>query len=72
MYYCDNETVDGVEFPAMPQRLQGNDCVVADMSSNFLSRPLNVNRYAVIFVSPDIPLFRDNNVLTVLGWCPKE
>ncbi|KAI4114489.1 MAG: hypothetical protein LQ345_004739 [Seirophora villosa] len=56
VYYCDNETVDGVEFPALPQCLsqssQDQDdelLVVADMSSNFLSRRVDVSKYAVIF-----------------------
>jgi phosphoserine aminotransferase len=58
VYFCDNETVDGVEFPAFPKSLesQGEDeederLVVADMSSNFLSRKIDVSKYAVIFVS---------------------
>ncbi|MCJ1381033.1 Phosphoserine transaminase [Xylographa soralifera] len=56
VYYCDNETVDGVEFPSFPSVLQptGQDeedehLVVADMSSNFLSRHVDVHKYAVIF-----------------------
>jgi len=44
-YYCDNETVDGVEFQAPPS---GHN-LVADMSSNFLSRPIDVKRHAAIF-----------------------
>ncbi|KAI9728715.1 MAG: Phosphoserine transaminase [Chrysothrix sp. TS-e1954] len=53
-YYCDNETVDGVEFPSFPKSLEskGQDhdrLVVADMSSNFLSRKIDVSKYAVIF-----------------------
>lgn len=58
-YYCDNETVDGVEFPHLPncldQSSQDEDdevLVVADMSSNFLSRHVDVSKYAVIFVCP--------------------
>jgi phosphoserine aminotransferase len=58
VYYCDNETVDGVEFPSYPKCLepQGGDeederLVVADMSSNFLSRKIDVSKFAVIFVS---------------------
>lgn len=57
VYYCDNETVDGVEFPTFPKCLDqpsegSNDelLVVADMSSNFLSRRVDVSKYAVIFV----------------------
>lgn len=55
-YFCDNETVDGVEFPAFPIELSSsskadNDdrLIVADMSSNFLSRRIAVAKYAVIF-----------------------
>lgn len=50
VYYCDNETVDGVEFPSFPSCLKGrSDNVVADMSSNFLSRKIDVRNYAAIF-----------------------
>ncbi len=52
VYYCDNETVDGVEFPGFPKSLEDDErLVVADMSSNFISRRVDVNKYAVIFVS---------------------
>lgn len=53
VYWCDNETVDGVEFPNFPSSLNGrgddDGVVVADMSSNFLSRKLNVRDYGIIF-----------------------
>ena len=54
VYYCDNETVDGVEFPAFPAALEGKPggaerLVVADMSSNFLTRKVDVRKHAVIF-----------------------
>lgn len=54
VYYCDNETVDGVEFSSFPKSLEarpgeGERIVVADMSSNFLSRQVDVSRYGVIF-----------------------
>jgi phosphoserine aminotransferase len=44
-YYCDNETVDGVEFPSAPNGAN----LVADMSSNFLSRAVDVRKHAAIF-----------------------
>lgn len=44
-YYCDNETVDGVEFQSTPT----GQNLVADLSSNFLSRPVEVRKHAVIF-----------------------
>ena len=55
VYYCDNETVDGVEFPAFPKCLESNPneddepIVVADMSSNILSRRVDVGRYGCIY-----------------------
>lgn len=53
-YFCSNETVDGVEFPTFPESLKpGPDgegpIVVADMSSNILSRKIPVKNYSVIF-----------------------
>ena len=56
-WYCDNETVDGVEFASFPQSLESasppeddNDRMIAvDMSSNFLSRPVDVRKYSVVF-----------------------
>jgi phosphoserine aminotransferase len=52
VYYCDNETVDGVEFQNFPSTLEqlGNETmVVADMSSNFISRKVPVSKFGVIF-----------------------
>jgi phosphoserine aminotransferase len=49
-YFCDNETVDGVEFPAFPKALDSPDkIVVSDMSSNILSRRIPVDKYDVMF-----------------------
>ena len=54
VYFCDNETVEGVEMPAFPESLQSTSegadeqrIVVADMSSNFLSRKVDVSKYGV-------------------------
>ncbi len=53
VYYCDNETVDGVEFPAFPEVLSPKDgnepIVVADMSSNILSRRIPIKNFSLIF-----------------------
>ncbi|EPE29878.1 PLP-dependent transferase [Glarea lozoyensis ATCC 20868] len=53
VYYCDNETVDGVEFPGFPKILEPNGddspLVVADMSSNILSRRIPIKNYSLIF-----------------------
>lgn len=53
-YFCDNETVDGVEFPqSFPFSTLSTDAedrlVVADMSSNFLSRRIDIAKYGIIF-----------------------
>ncbi|KAM0285165.1 hypothetical protein ACHAQH_001594 [Verticillium albo-atrum] len=54
VYYCDNETVDGVEFPQFPASLAPTadgegPIVVADMSSNILSRRIPVRNFSAIF-----------------------
>ncbi|SPQ21678.1 b8a06810-6a3e-4c44-ab13-3c95c7be0b97 [Thermothielavioides terrestris] len=54
VYYCDNETVDGVEFPEFPSVLAPSadgtgPVVVADMSSNILSRRVPVSNHSLIF-----------------------
>lgn len=47
VYYCDNETVDGVEFGFVPET--NGVPLVCDMSSNFMSRPIDVSKYGLIF-----------------------
>ncbi|XP_022085537.1 phosphoserine aminotransferase-like isoform X2 [Acanthaster planci] len=47
VYYCDNETVHGVEFPFVPET-KGVP-LVCDMSSNFLSRPVDVSKFGLIY-----------------------
>ncbi|GAA5884215.1 hypothetical protein JCM16303_002412 [Sporobolomyces ruberrimus] len=56
VYYCDNETVDGVEFGGMNEEnefpfhsFSPEIPVVCDMSSNFLSRPVDVSKYGIIY-----------------------
>ena len=46
-YYCPNETIHGVEFDYVPAT--GSVPLVADASSNFLSRPVDVARHGVIY-----------------------
>lgn len=48
VYYCDNETVDGVEFQTKLEIPEGVDLVM-DVSSNMLSRKIDVSKYAIIF-----------------------
>ncbi|KAF9939650.1 hypothetical protein BGZ67_009127 [Mortierella alpina] len=49
LYYCDNETVNGVEFPFVPSMHDPTVPLVCDMSSNILSRPVDVSKFGVIY-----------------------
>lgn len=49
VYYCDNETVNGVEFRTFPFDQFKDTEIVADMSSNFLSKPVDVSKFGLIF-----------------------
>jgi phosphoserine aminotransferase len=46
VHYCSNETIGGVEYHEVPQVKAP---LVADASSHFLSRPLDVARFALIY-----------------------
>lgn len=47
VHYVDNETVNGVEFSDIP--VVGNVPLVSDMSSNILSRQVDVSRFGLIY-----------------------
>ncbi|KAK9841017.1 hypothetical protein WJX81_005886 [Elliptochloris bilobata] len=47
VHYCDNETIQGVEFRGAPDA--GAATLVADMSSNFCSKPVDVAKYGLIY-----------------------
>ncbi|MCZ7655601.1 MAG: aminotransferase class V-fold PLP-dependent enzyme [Rhodocyclaceae bacterium] len=47
VHYTANETIGGVEFHWMPQT--GDVPLVCDMSSNILSRPVDVSKYGLIY-----------------------
>lgn len=47
VHYCDNETIQGVEFQVPPA--VGDKVLVADMSSNFCSKPVDVSRFGIIY-----------------------
>ena len=49
VHYTPNETIGGVEFPYIPST--GSVPLVADMSSNILSRPLDVSKFGIIYAS---------------------
>lgn len=48
LYYCSNETIQGVQFgsePTCPQSVP----LVCDASSDFLSRPLDITKYGILY-----------------------
>lgn len=47
VHYTPNETIGGLEFDAVPEC--GDVPVVADMSSTILSRPIDVERFGIIY-----------------------
>jgi phosphoserine aminotransferase len=47
LHYVANETIGGVEFTWVPET--GDVPLVADMSSNILSRPVDVSRFGLIY-----------------------
>jgi len=47
LHYTPNETIGGVEFNWVPE--VGDVPLVADMSSNILSRPIDVSRFGLIY-----------------------
>ena len=47
VHYCDNETIQGVEFKSAPA--VGDRLLVGDFSSNFLSKPIDVSKYGIIY-----------------------
>jgi len=46
VYYCDNETIHGIEFKEIPQTKAP---LVCDASSSFLSKPIDVSKFGIIF-----------------------
>ncbi|KHJ99073.1 phosphoserine transaminase [Oesophagostomum dentatum] len=48
LYYCANETVHGIEFHTPPFSVHGVP-LVADISSNFLSRPFDFTNHGIVF-----------------------
>ncbi len=47
VHYTPNETIHGVEFQEIPE--VGNVPLIADMSSDILSRPLDVSKFGLIY-----------------------
>lgn len=77
VHVCTNETIGGVEFDYTPD--VGNVPLVADMSSNILSREIDVSKYAVIYAGAQknigpagltIVIVRDDMLGHALPICP--
>ncbi|CAF1012420.1 unnamed protein product [Adineta steineri] len=50
-YYCANETIHGIEFEDIPSIIPKDVPIVCDMSSNFLTRPFDITKFAIVFAS---------------------
>jgi phosphoserine aminotransferase len=77
VHICTNETIGGVEFDFTPD--VGNVPLVADMSSNILSREIDISKYAVIYAGAQknigpagvtIVIVRDDMLGHALPICP--
>jgi len=75
LHYTPNETIHGVEFHDVPDG--GSVPLVADMSSNILSRPVDVSKFGVIYAGAQknigaaglvVMIVRDD----LLARCPKD
>ncbi|KAL3345847.1 hypothetical protein AABB24_024672 [Solanum stoloniferum] len=49
LHICANETIHGVEFKNYPTPLNEKTILVADMSSNFCSKPVDVSKFGIIY-----------------------
>ncbi len=47
VHICSNETIQGIQYPAYPDT--GNVPLVCDASSDFLSRPIPVEKFAILY-----------------------
>ncbi len=48
LYYCSNETIHGVQFPAEPVAPSGVP-LVCDASSDFMCRPVDITKYGLMY-----------------------
>jgi phosphoserine aminotransferase len=48
VHICENETIGGVEFKETP-KIQDGAVLVADHSSNYLSKPIDVSKYGIVY-----------------------
>ena len=75
LHYTPNETIHGVEFQSVPD--VGDVPLFADMSSDILSRPLDVRKFGVIYAGAQKNIGASGLVLMIvredlLDRCPKD
>ncbi len=77
VHMTSNETIQGIQFPAEPD--VGDKPLVCDSSSDFLSRPLDITKYGILYACAQknagpagvtIVLFRDDLLQSVPGDLP--
>ncbi|KAI3778359.1 hypothetical protein L2E82_07598 [Cichorium intybus] len=49
LHICANETIHGVEFKDYPTPKNKDALLIADMSSNFCSKPVDVSKFGIIY-----------------------
>ena len=64
LHYTPNETIHGVQFRDMPE--SGDVPLVADMSSDILSQPLDVSRFGMIYAGAQKNIGPSGLVLVIL------
>ena len=75
VHYTPNETIHGVEFQNIPD--VGDVPLVADMSSNIMSRPIDVSKFGVIYAGAQKNIGASGLVVMIvrddlLARCPKD
>ena len=75
VHYTPNETIHGVEFQSIPN--VGDVPLVADMSSDILSRPIDVSKFGVIYAGAQKNIGASGLVVMIvrddlLARCPKD
>ncbi|XP_044431983.1 phosphoserine aminotransferase 2, chloroplastic-like [Triticum aestivum] len=51
LHICSNETIHGVELKDYPEPMNESGVLVADMSSNFCSKPVDVSRFGLVYAA---------------------
>ena len=75
VHYTPNETIHGVEFHEVPD--VGGVPLVADMSSNILSRPIDVSKFGIVYAGAQKNIGASGLVVMIvrddlLARCPKD